>query len=89
MFTLKRTAAFALFVTAFAGLSAGQETPPVPGPPKSGQIPVVREKKLANRMTVAVAERHSIPLVTVQLLVKSGASDEDLSRAGLADLLIM
>lgn len=59
---------------------------PTPGPPKSGVIPVVGEKKLANGLTVAVGERHSIPLVTVQLLIKSGAGDENLEQAGLANL---
>ena len=63
-----------------------QETAPLPGPPKSGQIPPVHDKKLANGLTVAVGERHTIPLVTVQLLVKSAASDENIAHAGLADM---
>lgn len=69
----------------FASVLA-QETQPPPGPPKSGQIPVVREKKMPNSLTVAVGEKRGLPLVTIQLMVKSGAADEDLAHAGLADM---
>jgi zinc protease len=63
-----------------------QETAPLPGAPKSGQIPPVHDKKLPNGLTVAVGERHTIPLVTVQLLVKSAAADENIAHAGVADM---
>ena len=53
--------------------SAQTETPPAPGAPKSGTIPAVQEKKLSNGLTVAVVERKSVPLVTIQLLIKAGA----------------
>lgn len=78
--------AFSLCLCASVVQILAQETAPLPGPPKSGVIPTVRDKKLANGLTVAVGERHTIPLVTIQLLVKSAASDEDLARAGLADM---
>lgn len=73
---------FVICISAFSSMT--QE--PAPGALKSGQVPVVREKRLANGLMVAVGERRSIPLVTIQLLIKSGASDEDLQQAGLADL---
>lgn len=63
-----------------------QDTQPVPGAPKAGQIPLVHDKKLANGLTVAVGQRHSIPLVTILLLVKSAAAEEDLAHSGLANL---
>jgi len=62
------------------------ETPPPPSAAKSVHIPDVQEKKLANGLTVAVIQRTSVPLVTVQLLVKSGASAEFDKQAGLANL---
>ena len=62
------------------------ETPPPPQNPKSVKIPAVKEKKLPNGLTVAVVERKNVPLVTIQLLVKSGASMEDEAKAGLANL---
>ena len=63
-----------------------QETPPAPSAPKSATVPAVKEKKLPNGLTVAVVERKGVPLVTIQLLVKCGASCEDESKAGLADI---
>jgi len=63
-----------------------QETPPAPSAPKSATVPAVKEKKLPNGLTVAVVERKSVPLVTIQLLIKSGASAESSDKAGLADM---
>lgn len=65
---------------------AQTETPPEPSAPKSVTIPAVKEKKLANGLTVAVVERKDSPIVTIQLLVKSGAADEATDKAGLANL---
>lgn len=79
--------ALALFVVCIGVVNiAAQETPPAPGAPKTGQIPAVRDKKLANGLTVAVGERRTIPLVTIKLLISSAAADEDPAKAGLANL---
>lgn len=80
-----------VFLIVFASLllasfAFAQETPPAPGAPKSGTIPTVRDKKLANGLTVVAGEKHGLPLVTVQLLIKSAAAEEDLAHAGLADM---
>jgi len=80
-----------LFSSLCLGVSAvrtfGQtETPPAPSAPKIATIPAVAEKKLANGLTVAVVERKSSPLVTMQLLIKSGAASESADKAGLADI---
>ncbi len=78
--------AFLLMPFAFSFVSAQTDTPPAPSAPKSVNIPAVKEKKLSNGLTVAVAERKNVPLVTVQLLVKSGAETEAASKAGLANM---
>jgi len=62
------------------------ETPPPPRAPKSTVIPSVVEKKLKNGLTVAVIERKTLPVVTVQLLFLSGANAESADQAGLANL---
>lgn len=67
-------------------ISAQTETPPAPSAPKTVTIPAVKEKKLPNGLTVAVVERKGVPLVTVQLLIKSGAESEPAEKAGLANL---
>ena len=78
---------FSLFV--MLGLCAttvsAQDIIPTPGPAKSVTIPAVKEAKLKNGLTVAVVEKRTVPIVTVQLLVRSGASSEGLKRAGLAN----
>ncbi|HKP69796.1 MAG TPA: pitrilysin family protein, partial [Pyrinomonadaceae bacterium] len=59
---------------------------PSPGPAKSVSIPAVKETKLKNGLTVAVVEKHSVPIVTVQLLVRAGANSETIKKAGLANI---
>ena len=80
--------ASALCVTHFAFLicAKAQETPPVPSAPKSVNIPAVAEKTLPNGLKIAVVERKNVPLVSVRLLIKSGAETEAMQKAGLADL---
>jgi zinc protease len=78
--------AFCILHFAFSICANAQETPPAPSAPKVVTIPASKEKKLANGLTVAVVERKNVPLVTVQLLVKSGASSEELEKAGLANM---
>jgi zinc protease len=58
---------------------------PEPGPAKSVQVPAVKETKLKNGLTVAVVEKHSSPIVTVQLVIRSGAGVEETEQAGLAN----
>jgi zinc protease len=76
----------AVILFSFVFSAFAQETPPKPGAPKVVTVPAVKEKKLANGLTVAVVERKNVPLVTVQLLVKSGASMEEMNQAGLANM---
>ena len=70
----------------FGVVSAQTETPPAPGAPKSASVPAVQEKRLGNGLTVAVVERRAVPIVTIELLVKNGASSETPDKAGLANL---
>ncbi|HXG84835.1 MAG TPA: pitrilysin family protein [Pyrinomonadaceae bacterium] len=84
---IRSVSAFLILIFTFLSTVAfAQEHPPAPGAPKSVKIPAVRERKLPNGLTVAVVERKSVPLVTVQLLVKSGAAIEDSEKAGLANM---
>lgn len=59
---------------------------PSPGKPRTVSVPAVKEIKLKNGLTVAVVERRSMPLVTVQLLVRNGSGAEPREKAGLANL---
>ena len=75
---------FSLCLCASAIQISGQV--PEPGPAKSVNIPAVKEAKLKNGLTIAVVEKPSVPIITAQLLVRSGASVEPSARAGLADM---
>ena len=78
--------AFCILFFAFTVCLKAQETPPIAVAPKSVNIPAVKERKLPNGLTVSVVERKNVPLVTVQLLVKTGAASEKPEKAGLANL---
>ena len=81
-----RLCLFALILFVFNFGIFAQEQPPTPSAAKTVIIPAVKEKKLPNGLTVAVVERKNVPLVTIQLLIKSGAGSENLAKAGLADM---
>jgi zinc protease len=76
-----------LLVVCIATVGAfAQDTIPAPGPARSVAIPPVKEVSLKNGLTVAVIEKRSVPIVTVQLLVRSGAASEGIKKAGLANI---
>lgn len=73
-----------LATAAMSTISAGQV--PEPGPARPVNVPAVQEKKLKNGLTVAVIEKKGVPIVSAQLLVRSGAAMEPVAKAGLANL---
>jgi len=83
---LRIFSAFCILHSAFLICANAQETQPVPSAPKSVSVPAVKEKKLPNNLTVAIIERGTIPLVTINLVIKSGAETEEKEKAGLANL---
>ena len=83
---MKNVSKIFLVISVFCVGVFAQTTPPEPSAPKSVKIPAVKAKTLPNKLQVVVVERKNVPLVTVQLLVKSGAEIEGKSKAGLADM---
>ncbi|MBA2378334.1 MAG: insulinase family protein, partial [Blastocatellia bacterium] len=81
-----RIAFLALAVFFGAAPVSAQVAEPKPGPARTVKIPEVKESKLDNGLTVAVIEKRNVPLVTVQMLVRSGAAAEGIDKAGLADV---
>lgn len=65
-------------------VAAQIELEPKQSAPRAVKIPAVIEKKLPNGITVVVVERRGAPLVSVQMIVDSGVTSEDLATAGLA-----
>ncbi|HMS41449.1 MAG TPA: pitrilysin family protein [Pyrinomonadaceae bacterium] len=76
---------FGFWFLAFGSLCIFAQQPK-PGAAKPIKVPAVSEKKLSNGLKVATVERKNVPLVTIQLLIGTGADGERESLAGLADM---
>src|SRR3989440_6170875 len=61
-------------------------TPPPPTAPHSAIFPKPVEKTLANGLRVIVIPRTQMPLVTAQLLIKSGGEVDPSDLSGVADM---
>lgn len=74
---------------ALPAYAAGQAFPtsrPAPGPAPTLNIPTPSMQVLANGLKVVSARRAGLPLVTAQLLIRSGGEMDPADKAGLADL---
>ncbi|MEO6325617.1 MAG: pitrilysin family protein [Thermoanaerobaculia bacterium] len=60
--------------------------PPVPGPVRPLKLPPVKRVALSNGLPVLIVESHEVPIVTLVLLIKSGAAEDPLPKIGLAAL---
>jgi zinc protease len=89
--TLYAVALAALTLALLSSAALGQtaaprETPPPPAPPRAVQFPAPQERTLPNGLRVVVIERHTTPLTSAVLLVKTGAEADPAQLAGLADM---
>lgn len=73
---------FSLYVFA----QAPQATPPPPTTPRTVQFPKPVEKTLPNGLRVVVVQRSQVPLVSAQLLIKSGGEGDPADLSGAADM---
>jgi zinc protease len=78
---------FAILFSATCALAqAPQATPPPPTAPHSVAFPKPVEKTLPNGLLVVVVQRSQTPLVTAQLLIKSGGEVDPSELSGAADM---
>ncbi|HVS21433.1 MAG TPA: pitrilysin family protein, partial [Pyrinomonadaceae bacterium] len=75
-----------LVFTTGAFAQAPQATPPPPTEPHSVAFPKPVEKTLPNGLRVVVVPRPQMPLVTAQLLIKSGGEVDPSELSGAADM---
>lgn len=83
---LNKAAKLLLIVSVLVCPALAQSTLPEPGAPRPFVVPNIVESTIANGLKVAVVQRKNVPLVTVRLLIPSGANSETIEKAGLADL---
>ncbi|MGH7444144.1 MAG: M16 family metallopeptidase, partial [Longimicrobiales bacterium] len=61
-------------------------TRPLPGPAPALSLPPAHELTLANGLDVIVVEKHDVPLVQVNVLVRAGSVLDPASHSGLASI---
>src|SRR5258708_37517751 len=61
---------------------APQATPPPPTAPRTVQFPKPVEKTLPNGLRVVVVQRSEMPLISSQLLIKSGGGGVETDASG-------
>lgn len=76
-----------MVVLALCTGASARDFPPEVLPPKPIVVPVPHVRELPNGLKVIVIERRSLPLVTLRLVVKSGAEADPPGRAGTAQLV--
>jgi zinc protease len=69
---------------ASAAAAARDATLPAGGAPPRFTLPQIQRRQLTNGLEVLVVEHHELPVVTLNLVVKSGSAADPADRAGLA-----
>jgi len=73
-------------VILFSAVALARDNPPEAGPPKAFHPPTPSVAKLPNGLSVVVVERPGLPLLTLHLVVKSGAESDPPQLPGTAQL---
>lgn len=70
-----------------ARATPGVDEPPLPQPPRPLQLPALHQHTLPNGLTVVVAPRPGLPLVSLTLALRAGPEADPAGRPGVADML--
>ena len=70
------------------GLAQGPDRshPPVAGPPPQLRLAPIQHYKLSNGLPVVLLEKHEVPLVQINLVLRAGAVDDPRDKAGRASM---
>ncbi len=80
-------ALLALLATQGFAEGADIQNPPPPAEPREMKLPVPVEKTLANGLRVIVVERPGLPILSAQLVIKSGGEVDPAGAAGAMEML--
>lgn len=88
------SAVFAAVLSAvllLSGSSASAQTPDRSRPPASGpapalQLPAIQKRQLSNGLPVWIVELHEVPVVQVNLVLRSGTANDPTGKYGIASL---
>ncbi len=69
-----------------AAQAPDRSAPPELGPPPSLSLPAIQRLQLANGSPVLLLEKHEVPLVQVNLVVRAGSAVDPIDAPGLASL---
>ncbi|MGH7452367.1 MAG: M16 family metallopeptidase, partial [bacterium] len=61
--------------------------PPALGPSPALKLPPIQRFKLSNGLPVVMMEKHGVPLVQIDLLVKAGTAMDPAGKSGLASMV--
>ncbi|MDI6766449.1 MAG: pitrilysin family protein [Bacteroidota bacterium] len=75
-----------LFVNTSATQTPDRTKPPDLGPPPSMKLPAIQHLKLSNGIPVVLMEKHQVPLVEVELLIRAGVVNDPKDKPGLASM---
>ncbi|MBM4169261.1 MAG: insulinase family protein [Ignavibacteria bacterium] len=75
-----------LVVFSLSAQKPDRTKPPELGPPPSMKLPPIPRFTLSNGMNVVLMEKHDVPLVQINVLVRSGSAMDPVGKKGLASL---
>lgn len=75
-----------IFVIGFASAQLDRSIEPKPGPTFNMSLPKIERATLDNGLRILVVEHRELPVVQVQLLIRSGADADIAEKAGVASL---
>ena len=90
MTTMIRTLTTGLLVATLGFVAAAQKPdrsgPPKPGPAPVFTMPQAERFTLANGLQVVLLEKHAVPLVQVNLIIRTGTAMDPAGKSGLASM---
>jgi predicted Zn-dependent peptidase len=83
---LRLIAAIALCGAVTAAQAPDRSKPPATGPAPALKLPTIVKRQLANGLPVWIVELHEVPVVQVNLLVRTGTANDPPGKYGVASL---